>query len=381
MSNGMLENEAMSLLMSNINEKQISSNNSNVLSKKDSNSEKKYCIAAVRYTTIGEAFKDIQNNVKVYLVKEEKNGNTKTYAYCRCSKTLQDGKDICHLHLRMINFNKDGLKIFDRDILPKNQHDKSRYLADINDDFFENMGKRGAKKKNGGNNFIFPEPDHPVLLIMSHKNPKLANQLTVYASQLLKNNTNIISKDFISNEKISKKSSSLDVDQSVSDVINLITSSEKEKSNLKDKKISSKKIEYQEKDDEYEDNQSDEHQDNSNSSQEENEDDDEGVSCIPIHTTKGKQLWLNADNNIIYEPEGEDGGEEIGVLKKISSQYHTILYENEYYTVIKEIKDKKRGMINCCVLTNSLFDKKMKLIGNRKKLKNKEYSFDFTDEI
>lgn len=374
MSNGMLENEAMSLLMSNINEKQISSNNSNVLSKKDSNSEKKYCIAAVRYTTIGEAFKDIQNNVKVYLVKEEKNGNTKTHAYCRCSKTLQDGKDICHLHLRMINFNKDGLKIFERDILPKNQHDKSRYLADVNDDFFENMGKRGAKKKNGGNNFIFPEPDHPVLLIMSHKNPKLANQLTVYASQLLKNNTNIISKDFISNEKISKKSSSLDVDQSVSDVINLITSAEKEKSNLKDKKISSKKIEYEKEDNKY--------QDESYSSEEEYDDeDDEGVSCIPIHTTKGKQLWLNADNNTIYEPEGEDGGEEIGVLKKISSQYHTIFHENEYYTVIKEIKDKKRGMINCCVLTNSLFDKKMKLIGNRKKLKNKEYSFDFTDEI
>jgi hypothetical protein len=379
MSNGILENEAMSLLMSNISEKQNISNNSNTVSKKDSTNEKKYCIAAVKYTTIGEAFKDIQNNVKVYLVKEEKNGNTKTYAYCRCSKTLQDGKEICHLHLRMINFNKDGLKIFDRDILPKNQHDKSRYLADVNDDFFENMGKRGAKKKNGANNFIFPEPDHPVLLIMSHKNPKLANQLTVYASQLLKNNTNIISKDFISNEKISKKSSSVNVEPSVSDVINLITSDEKEKSNLKNNKISSKKIEYQKK-------EKDQNQDNSNSSEEdededEDEDDDEGVSCIPIHTTKGKQLWLNADNNIIYEPEGEDGGEEIGVLKKISSQYHTILYETEYYTVIKEIKDKKRGMINCCVLTNSLFDKKMNLIGNRKKLKNKEYSFEFSDEI
>jgi hypothetical protein len=369
MSNGILENEAMSLLMSNISEKQ---NVSNIVSKKDSTNEKKYCIAAVKYTTIGEAFKDIQNNVKVYLVKEEKNGNTKTYAYCRCSKTLQDGKEICHLHLRMINFNKDGLKIFDRDILPKNQYDKSRYLADVNDDFFENMGKRGAKKKNGGNNFIFPEPDHPVLLIMSHKNPKLANQLTVYASQLLKNNTNIISKDFITNEKISKKLSSVNVEPSVSDVINLITSAEKEKSNLKDNKISSKKIEYQEE----EDDELDQCEDESCSSE-----DDEGVSCIPIHTTKGKQLWLNTDNNIIYEPEGEDGGEEIGVLKKISSQHHHILYENEYYTVIKEIKDKKRGIINCCVLTNSLFDKKMNLIGNRKKLKNKEYSFEFSDEI
>ena len=379
MSNGILENEAMSLLMSNISEKQNISNNSNIVSKKDSNSEKKYCIAAVRYTTIGEAFKDIQNNVKVYLVKEEKNGNTKTYAYCRCSKTLQDGKEICHLHLRMINFNKDGLKIFDRDILPKNQHDKSRYLADVNDDFFENMGKRGAKKKNGANNFIFSEPDHPVLLIMGHKNPKLANQLTSYASQLLKNNTNIISKDFVTNEKISKKSSSVNAEPSVSDVINLITSAEKEKSNLKDNKKSSKKIQYQEEDD-HKDNQEDQDEDESSSEEDEDEN-DEGVSCIPIHTTKEKQLWLNVDNNIIYEPEGEDGGEEIGILKKISSQYHTILYENEYYTVIKEIKDKKRGIINCCVLTNSLFDKKMNLIGNRKKLKNKEYSFEFTDEI
>ena len=379
MSNGMLENEAMSLLMSNISEKQNISNNSNIVSKKDSNSEKKYCIAAVRYTTIGEAFKDIQNNVKVYLVKDEKNGNTKTHAYCRCSKTLQDGKEICHLHLRMINFNKDGLKIFDRDILPKNQHDKSRYLADVNDDFFENMGKRGAKKKNGANNFIFPEPDHPVLLIMSHKNPKITNQLTAYASQLLKNNTNIISKDFVSNEKISKKSSSVNAEPSVSDVINLITSAEKEKSNLKDNKISSKKIQYQEEDDD-KDNQEDQDEDEA-SSEEDDDENDEGVSCIPIHTTKEKQLWLNVDNNIIYEPEGEDGGEEIGILKKISSQYHTILYENEYYTVIKEIKDKKRGIINCCVLTNSLFDKKMNLIGNRKKLKNKEYSFEFSDEI
>lgn len=376
MSTELLENEAMSLLMSNISEKQNCSNNSNVASKKDSSTEKKYCIAAVRYNTIGQAFKDIQNKVKVYLVKEEKNGNTKTHAYCRCSKTLQDGKDICHLHLRMINFNKDGLKIFDRDILPKNQFDKTRYLADINDDFFENMGKRGAKKKNGENNFIFPEADHPVLLIMSHKNPKLANQLTIYASQLLKNNSNIISKDLISNEKPKKKSSVNVEEPSVSDVIELITSSQKEKSN-KDKK-SSKNIKYNDdSDEEEEDLQNDE--DKVNSSE---DDDDEGVSCIPIHTTKGKQLWLNADNNIVYEPEGEDGGEEIGILKEIASIHHTIFHEGKYYTVIKEIKDKKRGIINCCVLTNLLFDKKMmNLIGNRKKLKNKEYTFNFSDEI
>ncbi len=366
-----IENEAMSLLMSNISEKPKNiSNNSSNSSKKDS-SEKKYCIAAVRYTTIGEAFKDIQNNVKVYLVKEEKNGTTKTHAYCRCSKTLQDGKDICHLHLRMINFNKDGLKIFDKDILPKNQYDKTRYLADVNDDFFENMGKRGAKKKNGGNNFIFSEPDHPVLLIMNHKNPKLANQLISYASQLLKNNSNIISKDIIGNEKLTKKSSTISNEPSLSDVIDLITTSSK---NIKNK---------EEDDEESEDDDEDDEEDEAVSSKDKNdeEDDDEGVSCIPIFTNKGKQLWLNVDNNVIYEPEGEDGGEEIGILKEISSTYHTILHEGKHYTVIKELKDKKRGTVNCCVLSNSLFDKKMNLIGKRKKLKNKEYVLNFSDEI
>jgi hypothetical protein len=371
MSTKVLENEAMSLLMSNISEKQKdSSNNSAIVSKKDS-SEKKYCIAAVRYTTIGEAFKDIQNDVKVYLVKEEKNGVTKTHAYCRCSKTLQDGKDICHLHLRMVNFNKEGLKIFDKDILPKNQHDKTRYLADVNDDFFENMGKRGAKKKNGGNSFIFSDSDHPVLLIMNHKNPKLANQLTSYAHQLLKNNSNIISKDIVGNEKPNKKSSKTNNNEtSLSEVIDLITSS------------SSKNIKKDDEDDQEDDQEDDDEGDEVISSKsKDEEEDDEGVSCIPIFTTKGKQLWLNVDNNIIYEPEGEDGGEEIGILKKISSQYHTILYENEFYTVIKEVKDKKRGTINCCVLSNSLFDKKMNLIGKRKKLKNQEYVFNFSDEI
>jgi len=333
------ENEALSVLLNNINDN----------AKKSVSVEKEFCIAAVKYNTIGSAFKSIKQNLKVYFVKEDKNGTIKTYAYSRCSKTKQDGKDLCHLHCKT---NINSLKIFEKDVLPNGNNDKNRYLATVEDDYFENMGKRGAKKKNGENNFIFSVENDPIRLILIHKNPKLTDKLRSYASELLEVNTNIISKDLTS------KKSSKNKETSINDVINLITSNEKKLSNL----ISNSDVTVES--DEDDDNQSEEI--NSN-------DEDDEVSCTLIYTTKGKQLWLNIDNNIVYEPEGADNGEEIGLLTKISKKHHTIIHEDEYYTVIKEIKDNNDSLINCCVLTDVLFDKDMNVIGKRKKLKNKKY--------
>jgi hypothetical protein len=44
---------------------------------------------------------------------------------------------------------------------------------------------------------------------------------------------------------------------------------------------------------------------------------------------------------------------------------------------------KKQGKIYYCALTNKLFNKKLKHIGNRKKSKDKpnEYQLDFLDEL
>lgn len=337
------ENNALSVLLNNINDN----------AKKCASVEKEFCIAAVKYNTIGSAFKSIKQNLKVYFVKEDKDGTIKTYAYSRCSKTKQDGKDLCHLHCKT---NTNSLKIFEKDVLP-NGNDKNRYLATIEDDYFENMGKRGAKKKNGENNFIFSVENDPIRLILIHKNPKLTDKLRSYASELLEVNTNIISKDLTS------KKSSKNKETSINDVINLITSTEKKLSN------SDVIIESKEDDD---DNKSEEINSDSDADSEDADDDDE-VSCTLIYTTKGKQLWLNIDNNIVYEPEGDDNGEEIGLLTKISKKHHTIIHEDEYYTVFKEIKDNNDSLINCCVLTDILFDKDMNVIGKRKKLKNKKY--------
>ena len=88
-------------------------------------------------------------------------------------------------------------------------------------------------------------------------------------------------------------------------------------------------------------------------------------------------MYYDEENNSVIEPEGNDSGEIIGILKEISKEYHTIVYNHKYYTVAKELTHEDKGKIYCCVLTDKVFNKKMKLIGSRTKLKNKEYRFDF----
>jgi hypothetical protein len=412
-------------ILSNINEKKITNMSEIKNKKKDISNEKNNCIAAVKYNTIGNAYKDRMKNIDVYLVKEEKNGNIKTHAYSRCSKTTQDGTHFCHLHCRMTKYNNDGLKIFDKDILPSNQNDKTRWLANINDDFFENMGKRGAKKKNGENNFTFPDENHPVLLILTHKNAKLATKLSIYASQLLKNSNyeclEIISnniKDYEIKKTNSKKTKEIiktdNTSDNISNLISMISKIDKSSELLKksidnddkdesdkdesdkdesdkdesDKDKSDKDESDKDKSDkdesdkdesddiEFEDIESKEDESKEDESKDV-ESEDEGVSCIPIYTNKKKLLWYNEDNKVVYEPEGEDGGEEIGILKEISDEYYTINHNGKLYTVLKEINVKKKGNIYCCVLTDSLFDKELNFIGTRTKIKNNEYRFDF----
>ena len=79
------------------------------------------------------------------------------------------------------------MSIIEKDILPKDAIDKNRWLADVNDDYFQEMGKRGAKKKNCENNYTFSESNDPILLTLNHKNAKLAtiNTSMFYSSFLV----------------------------------------------------------------------------------------------------------------------------------------------------------------------------------------------------
>ena len=361
-----IEKEAINQLVSNLKDDSKSS----MKIKKKPETLKNCCIAAVKYNTIGEAYKDHIKGLDVYLVKEEKNGAMKTNAFSRCSKTSQEGNQYCHLHNRMIASNPDGLKIYERDILPKNQSDKSRYIANVNDDFFENMGKRGAKKKNGDNNYQFPTENHPILLILNHKNPKLMTHLTLYASQLLKKT--VSSEEF---NKLQETSTFQNKEDNINNLKNLIRmipelQSEISKPIAKDNdsvssdEESEAEVEEEESDKDAKDAKEESDEDAKDAAEE--SDDEEEVSCVPIYTTKDKLLWLNTETNFVYEPEGNDGGEEIGILTPIKEKYATVFYNDEHYTVLKNVKDPSDKASFYCTLTNSMFDKNMKYIGKHK---------------
>jgi hypothetical protein len=390
-----LENDAMTQLLSSISEKKIESS-LNPKKKKCISNEKHFCTAAVRYITIGDAYKDKLKKINVCLVEEEKNGIVKQYTYARCSKPTPDSVDFCHLHNRMLKHNSEGLKIFEKDIVPHSTNDKHKW-----EKYFENMGKRGAKKKNCDNNFSFSDENHPILMILNHKNPKLETQLSLYASQLLKSNytTNSLPPDIIKEKTIpaqivEKKNDNL------SNLMTLISSIKKDEDASEDdaSEDDASEDDESEGDDESEDDDeseeeetkknnqeksimktSDEASDDSEDSESEKDtESDDDVQVIEIYSTSGKLLYYDEENNSVIEPEGNDSGEVIGTLEEISKEYHTVEYNKKYFIVAKELKHNEKGKIYRCVLTNKVFNKKMKLIGTCTKLKNKDYRFDFT---
>lgn len=324
------EQEAIQQLFTNINDKKLKDNS--FKKKKSIQCEKNCCTAAVRYITIGNAYRDILKNIPVYFVKDE---NGKSHAYSRCSKTTHDGKDFCHIHTNTFK-NSGNIKIFEKDILPLDANDKNRWLADLNDDYFQEMGKRGAKKKNCENNFTFLNADDPVLLTLTHKNAKLATLLRLYASQLLKANGNPSDIDSHIEKEYCKLASKkahpqLKTEETLDNLISMITTNNDTESVV----------------------------DSTSDITEDNESDQESVSCIPIYTKDKEELWYNPDNNIVYRMCDENGdGSELGELKEISKEYYTIKHNKKYYTVLTphELSFK-------CVFTNALFDTSMNFTG------------------
>lgn len=337
-----IEEEVINSLITNIKNNLINNTENSIPSKN-------LCAAAVRYNTIGEAYRDIGKNITVYLVKEDKNNISKINAYTQCSKSIKSGEKLCHLHCRMIKTNEDGLKIFEKDIVPQDDKDKTKWLANINDNFFENMGKRGAKKKNNSNMYTFTDPLDPILLILNHKNAKLYSRLRQFSVDLLEG--------IIENKSIKYRENIIKKDN-INDLINSIQS------------------------DDYETVQSSE--DNSISSEDESE-------YIHIYTHNNENYFLDKNNFEVYrsDDESEEGGTNvtnIGILKETSYENHILEYENKYYSILKEKKIGRRGIVYLSIFNDIIYDSKMNHIGkiteriyiNKNEI---EYKFEFLDEI
>ena len=94
---------------------------------------------------------------------------------------------------------------------------------------------------------------------------------------------------------------------------------------------------------------------------------------------KGDSLLHNKTTNIIYRPDEDGGGEDIGFLTEIKKKYSTIYFEesNKYYTVMTDIKHPSGNEYKRCSLTNKFFDKKLKFMGKLSQINKNKYEFIF----
>lgn len=417
-----MESENDSLLL---NIKNSIKNNDKKIDKKVEN---KLCNGAVKYNTIGDAYKAITDSkIKVYIYETIKNGKVNEVAYARCSKKAEDNDCVCHLHRRMRSTNPKGIKYFDKDILPfVNNNDGNGIkirLANINDSYFDNMGKRGAKKKNKNTVIDFKSSNHPLLLAMQHKNPKILQDILIYARKQLKLSQDEIEEKEITNKKVEKKekeSTNLDLiktinllkesNNSKSDMIK-DESSETENESNEIEEIEEKFSDIQDESDDIKDgfnsieDNSSENEDiiiegldsekntdetNITSDIEENEEESdlEDVDVIKISTLKGRDVYLDEKTNLIYDTQdGYDSDNSInseesytskplGKLTEINEKHATVELDNKYFTVFSTVVNNSIKY-SLCVFSNKLFDDKLNHVGNIKEKRNSdEITFD-----
>ena len=109
----------------------------------------------------------------------------------------------------------------------------------------------------------------------------------------------------------------------------------------------------------------------------EDREEDNEIDAIEIKTKKGKLLYLNSDDYIVYEP--EDGEfSELGKLESVDASYATIEYMHQTWTILRKIdnpieSDEKNKEIYLCSMTNNVFDLQKKYLGVLTQKKNNMY--------
>jgi len=363
------ESKVVEELVSNINNKNIKTS-TNINKKNVSTNGKMLCKAARKLPTYGEAYQLVQDNKDVYLVKENVKGVEKTFAYIRCIKSSSEGCDFCNIHQRVNKISKDKLKVFETDVLPKTgSTDKNRWLASLKDEYFDNMRKKKETVSDA------------VSVIVKNKNTLIYEMLNNYATELLKK---IDIKEPSSKKKNAKKQketnkkTSINIDTNTKSNNTIETTDESNETTvdiIDDESVSDNEEEVNFSDS----NEKDEDEDN----EEELEMDDTFVS------NDGQEFYLKDD--IAYKNNNDGEVKEFGILKEVLKKYHTVEYNNKYYSIFHHDKHDRKGEIYICLFTYRIFNKKMNLIGhaekkvvsigNEEKIIENTFKMIFDDEI
>ena len=88
------------------------------------------------------------------------------------------------------------------------------------------------------------------------------------------------------------------------------------------------------------------------------ESDSSTAECIQIISKTGKAYYLEEDSMIIYEPQGEDNGNELGMLTKVNDKKAPFFKGGLHYIIGKMIKVGKKEYIMCVITKRAYFNDK-----------------------
>ena len=375
-------------LKNDINDKTNKKVNKTTDKLKNKTSDKNKCCAATRIVVKSDALEKAKSS-SVYIITEEINGSYKYKTFTSCLRTATHG-DFCESH----NRTKHRMTIKENKIVDENNNIKETSLVSGDEEYFANVKN---KIKKSTISFTFNNKDDPIYKILN--NPRLSNDLSVYAVELLKGiktEPNILMDT--SKKEIHNKSNKLSSNSNLLNTINELNKSfeksslsdndkDDEDDDVKDDNIDESSInnnitELEVSDDEsivsnkkidvkIDENSHDD--ENSNYTKESDDESDDEIECIEIYTKKNKLLYLDNKNNVI-ESENMSDGVVFGILTKIDEKYSTIIHDYQHFTVMKDFKCPETNTdLKLCVLSDKVFDSNLKHVGKITKNNNNTF--------
>ncbi len=337
------------------------------------------CCAAVRFTTIKEAYEAVAN-VPVFIVKNLVNGDIKESSYSRCSKTVTQNKetgnyvDFCHTHWKK-HQNHDTLYVYDEIVQQANDENSDWREAKEEDAYFSKMEKdRGSRPRIQKRQYKFATDNDPIYQILIHKNGKLRTRLLRSAQEILRDHMQM-------NGKKVHEESENDEESSVEETPKAIKRGRKTST---EKKASPPPRATQTVDSSEDETESVE--DSSEDEAEEvvtqqvveevslepdfgsdDEEEDDGEKYEKLTSMNGYKLFYFPQSKMIYRLTDEKSGESepVGKMYSISQQNATIQYKGDFYTTFSKITYKEDGNKYLhSELDDKVYDFKKRLVGN-----------------
>jgi hypothetical protein len=366
--------------------------------------KKKQGCQGAKSLTKGSAFDEIEKGHEVYWFKTKKSDGKIEYKYFTSCSNGVSTDALCRSHKDQQKQGKNPFMLMD-EIRASDKHELLKLKG--NEDFFKNQIEKKNRKNKKASNETSIEinlNDNPLYIVLQNfdKLPSsIKNNLLITCNQIIQENNLFETKtdknvkeltlDNSTNKQllqtIQQKQIEYDKCNKKEELFNLIHDDmEDEIIDTSHKDNISIASEHIEEDDLLD---SDEDEPNSNTHQkssdilsdsdnnEEHQEDENEIDAIEIKTKKGKLLYLNSEDYVVYEP--EDGEfSELGKLEVVDASYATIDYMLQNWTILRKIdnpieSDEKNKEIYLCSLTNNVFNLQKKYLGVLTQKKNNMY--------